>query len=85
MPESARRHRGAVEPAAPPRHMGIMSAESSNNPQSPPATPGDRPPTQAPPADGKAPQEVAKEIGGPKGPEPTRYGDWEVGGRCTDF
>jgi hypothetical protein len=26
-----------------------------------------------------------KEIGGPKGPEPTRYGDWERGGRCTDF
>ena len=25
------------------------------------------------------------EIGGPAGPEPTRYGDWEVGGRCTDF
>ena len=25
------------------------------------------------------------EIGGPRGPEPTRYGDWEVGGRCTDF
>lgn len=25
------------------------------------------------------------EIGGPKGPEPTRFGDWEVGGRCTDF
>ena len=23
------------------------------------------------------------EIGGPKGPEPTRYGDWEVGGRCS--
>ena len=28
---------------------------------------------------------AACEIGGPKGPEPTRYGDWEVGGRCTDF
>ena len=27
----------------------------------------------------------AGEIGGPAGPEPTRYGDWEVGGRCTDF
>lgn len=27
----------------------------------------------------------AREIGGPKGPEPTRYGDWEKGGRCTDF
>jgi len=26
-----------------------------------------------------------KEIGGPKGPEPTRYGDWEVKGRCIDF
>ena len=26
-----------------------------------------------------------REIGGPKGPEPTRYGDWEVGGRCSDF
>lgn len=25
------------------------------------------------------------EIGGPKGPEPTRYGDWERGGRCIDF
>ncbi|MDG1287540.1 MAG: DUF1674 domain-containing protein [Rickettsiales bacterium] len=29
--------------------------------------------------------ENKKEIGGPKGPEPTRYGDWEVAGRCTDF
>jgi len=35
------------------------------------------------PADGEPPQ--PREIGGPKGPEPTRYGDWEVGGRCTDF
>jgi len=26
-----------------------------------------------------------KETGGPKGPEPTRYGDWERGGRCIDF
>ena len=25
------------------------------------------------------------EIGGQKGPEPTRYGDWEKKGRCTDF
>jgi hypothetical protein len=25
------------------------------------------------------------EIGGPKGPEPTRYGDWERNGRCCDF
>jgi hypothetical protein len=26
-----------------------------------------------------------KEIGGPKGAEPTRFGDWERGGRCIDF
>ena len=25
------------------------------------------------------------ETGGPKGPEPTRFGDWEKKGRCTDF
>ena len=30
-------------------------------------------------------QPAVAEIGGPKGPEPTRYGDWEKGGRCTDF
>ena len=26
-----------------------------------------------------------EEIGGPTGPEPTRYGDWERKGRCIDF
>ncbi|WP_374602452.1 DUF1674 domain-containing protein [Arenimonas sp.] len=25
------------------------------------------------------------EIGGRDGPDPTRYGDWEKGGRCIDF
>jgi len=25
------------------------------------------------------------ESGGPKGPEPTRYGDWERKGKCVDF
>ena len=38
----------------------------------------------------KTPQPVlkddgAKETGGPKGLEPTRYGDWERKGRCVDF
>ncbi|XP_060563553.1 succinate dehydrogenase assembly factor 4, mitochondrial-like [Ruditapes philippinarum] len=28
---------------------------------------------------------VTGEIGGPRGPEPTRYGDWERKGRVTDF
>ena len=25
------------------------------------------------------------EFGGPTGPEPTRYGDWERNGHCVDF
>jgi len=29
--------------------------------------------------------EKPAEFGGPKGPEPTRYGDWERKGRCIDF
>lgn len=31
------------------------------------------------------PQEPAHEIGGRKGPDPVRYGDWEKNGRCIDF
>ncbi len=27
----------------------------------------------------------AKKIGGRPGPDPTRYGDWEMNGRCVDF
>jgi len=36
----------------------------------------------------KAPAKKAerpKELGGPSGPEPTRYGDWERKGICVDF
>jgi hypothetical protein len=36
------------------------------------------------PAAKPAPQPEG-EVGGPKGPEPTRYGDWEQKGRCSDF
>jgi hypothetical protein len=32
-----------------------------------------------------AAEPLPKEVGGPAGPEPTRYGDWEQKGRCTDF
>ena len=33
----------------------------------------------------KEKQLLPREIGGPKGLEPTRYGDWEQNGRCSDF
>jgi hypothetical protein len=26
-----------------------------------------------------------REVGGREGPEPTRFGDWELRGRCIDF
>ena len=39
--------------------------------------------TPAPPADDRP--EHMRENGGPPKPEPTRYGDWEVRGRCIDF
>ncbi|MEA2837475.1 MAG: hypothetical protein QOD89_2025 [Bradyrhizobium sp.] len=32
-----------------------------------------------------APAPAAKESGGSKGPEPTRYGDWENKGIASDF
>ncbi|HEX2582132.1 MAG TPA: DUF1674 domain-containing protein [Dongiaceae bacterium] len=47
-------------------------------PEKPPAAPADR---NRPETDGKWP----REIGGPEGPEPTRYGDWERKGRVSDF
>jgi lysyl-tRNA synthetase len=37
-------------------------------------------PASPPPATDKP-----REIGGPPGPEPTRFGDWEKAGRCIDF
>jgi len=56
-----------------------MSAEPTDKADPPPETPENKP--KAPPASAPPP----RESGGPKGPEPTRYGDWEVGGRCIDF
>jgi len=43
----------------------------------------DRPGPAAGPAAARA--QAPAELGGPSGPEPTRYGDWERAGRCIDF
>lgn len=43
--------------------------------------PAAQPDPEQPPA--KPP--MPKEIGGAPGPDPTRYGDWQHNGRCTDF
>lgn len=42
-------------------------------------------PPGKPQVDWKRPETWPRETGGAKGPEPTRYGDWEANGRCTDF
>lgn len=65
--------RPAVPPAAKPAPQG----SHAQGPDAKPEPSGDRP-VPAPPS-------RKPEIGGPKGPEPTRYGDWEKGGRCIDF
>lgn len=46
---------------------------------------GDAPVPPAAPSPATNHTEQPEEIGGPQGPEPTRYGDWERKGRCVDF
>ena len=54
--------------------------DTQKMPPQPSTTPDPSP--QSKPA---AKPEMPPEFGGPKGPEPTRYGDWEKAGRCIDF
>ncbi len=67
-----------------PRHPGRLRAVADREP----ADPRRMSEVEEKPAPAPVDQEPAEpptEIGGPKGPEPTRYGDWEQKGRCTDF
>lgn len=66
-----------------------MSEKNENRPESASASP-----TGIPSPSGAGEPHVAaaatarpgsRETGGPPGPEPTRYGDWERKGRCIDF
>jgi len=43
------------------------------------------PKTEPAPTEAKIIPETTEEEGGPEGPEPTRFGDWERKGRCSDF
>ena len=42
-------------------------------------------PTAEAPVAPAPPRPMPKELGGPAGPEPTRFGDWERKGRVSDF
>jgi len=62
-----------------------MRMNSSNKPRNPDQAPASTPEVGSD-TDGKEQQpQGSGEVGGPRGLEPTRYGDWEKGGRCIDF
>jgi hypothetical protein len=73
MSEQTEKPDPAAAPAAPADETPAEPTPQGETPE-PPEGPANEPPKQKP-----------GEIGGPEGPEPTRYGDWEVGGRCSDF
>ncbi|SEO51622.1 DUF1674 domain-containing protein [Aquisalimonas asiatica] len=60
----------------------MTTPEETPTPTSGPAGESVQQDNTADPAD---PSTWPEEFGGQTGPEPTRYGDWEKGGRCTDF
>jgi hypothetical protein len=66
-----------------PGTASCMAVSSFEEPKA--AAAGAVPPAPSLPEPAPARPKPTAEIGGPKGPEPTRYGDWEVGGRCIDF
>jgi hypothetical protein len=59
-----------------------MSTPKDSTPPTKAETP--QPPAEAAKAVTPKP-DLLKEIGGPAGPEPTRYNDWERKGRVSDF
>lgn len=74
--------------SARPCHIKGMADPRDRIPASgdgPASSPAGSPVPQDAPKPGAQGATAPAEIGGPKGPEPTRYGDWEVGGRCSDF
>jgi len=68
-------------------YKAVMTGPSKTFREFRPVAPDPKPRrSDAPVAQAPAPRpSQPDEIGGPTGPEPTRYGDWERNGRCTDF
>jgi hypothetical protein len=61
--------------------MGMQMIDRNSPPPSHTATAS----TPVAPAAAAAAAAPVREIGGPPGAEPTRFGDWEKNGRCIDF
>ena len=60
----------------------VKTEAAAETPADKPAAAGAAEPFVKPPV--PKPMDV-EEIGGPPGPEPTRYGDWQFNGKVTDF
>ena len=58
----------------------MSSSETAKSPEERAAAEPEKQPDAPESAD-----QPAGEVGGPKGPEPTRYGDWAFNGRVSDF
>ncbi|GAC1301173.1 MAG: hypothetical protein NVSMB10_00270 [Steroidobacteraceae bacterium] len=64
----------------------MIDQATSATPQPPPADGSPRPENSIAADDGRRPAlRRVREIGGRDGPDPTRFGDWELKGRCIDF
>lgn len=78
--------KAAVDPlTAPPEvkdsaDTKALPAEAAAQDAAPETSAGKKPALEKP-----AGEKTPKELGGPSGPEPTRYGDWERKGICVDF
>lgn len=60
-------------------HIDVMDDTQDKPAPPPPAAPASKPITR------KEDLPKVEEIGGPQGPEPTRFGDWSIKGRVSDF
>lgn len=70
------------------RHSGTLKNVSENGNQAvsvPASAPGPEPSVRRDLPIPAVRPETPAEFGGPQGPEPTRFGDWERNGRCIDF
>jgi len=65
--------------------MQISPEKNSPTPPSVPSSATDSSPNHSADRASAAATGPRREIGGPRGPEPTRFGDWERKGRCIDF
>jgi len=63
----------------------MNNPEKQNQPDSPKADSSKAAADSTDPEEKAALEKKPTEHGGAKGLEPTRYGDWERNGRCTDF